>query len=249
MEDGSAAVDELGRLLAHDGERDAYFEDQRDRFLHDLALVARFHVGGRVLEVGSYPGYFSWCLKRLGYDAVGVDLDPSRTTAFDREHGLTVMRCDIERERLPFDDGRFRLVVCSEVFEHLRVDPLHALDEIHRALEPGGVLLLQTPNLYSVGNVARFVTGGGVFPGAYGEFSKLRGVGHMGHIREYSRAEVREFLARSGFEIVETRTLAHRPSHTGPITDLVYRLVPAFRPFQLWLARKPLVATAPSSTT
>lgn len=234
----AAIVDDLGRLLARTGERDGYFDDHRDRFVHDLELVVRYQNGGRVLEVGTHPGYFAWCLARMGVDAVGVDLDPSRAVQFEGERRPPIVRCDIERERLPFDDGAFSLALLCEVFEHLRVDPLHALDEIHRVLSPGGVLILETPNLYSAGNVARFVRGRGVMPPAYGEFSKLRGVGHMGHVREYSRAEMREFLVHSGFEIVESRVISHRPSHTGWITDLAYRLVPAVRPFQVWAARK-----------
>jgi hypothetical protein len=77
-----------------------------------------------------------------------------------------------------------------------------------------------------------------VMPAAYGEFAKLRGVGHMGHIREYSRDEMREFLLRSGFEIVESRLVSHRPSHSGWITDFAYRVLPMLRPFQLWVVRK-----------
>jgi SAM-dependent methyltransferase len=228
----------LGELLEGAGERDRYFDDHRDRFVHDLALVARYRGDGRVLEVGTHPGYFSWCLVRAGIDAVGVDLDPSRAARFDADHRPSVVQCDIERERLPFDDGAFRVAMLCEVFEHLRVDPLHALDEIRRVLEPGGVLILETPNLYSGGNVARFVRGRGVMPAAYGEFAKLRGVGHMGHIREYSRDEMREFLLRSGFEIVESRLVSHRPSHSGWITDFAYRVLPMLRPFQLWVVRK-----------
>lgn len=234
----TAIVDELGRLLERADERDNYFEDHRDRFVHDLDLVARYRGDGRVLEVGTHPGYFSWCLARAGVDAVGVDLDPSRAAAFDADHRPSVVRCDIERERLPFDDGAFRLAMLCEVFEHLRVDPLHALDEIHRVLAPGGVLILETPNLYSAGNVARFVRGRGVMPAAYGEFAKLRGVGHMGHIREYARAEIREFVLRSGFGIVESCLVSHRPSHSGWITDLAYRLMPKLRPYQLWVVKK-----------
>jgi SAM-dependent methyltransferase len=239
MGNSAEVVDELGRLLERAGERDNYFDDHRDRFAHDLDLVSRFHGAGIVLEVGTHPGYFSWCLARAGVDAVGVDLDPSRAAALDSGSHLNVVRCDIERDRLPFGDGAFKLVLLCEVFEHLRVDPLHALDEIHRVLATGGMLILETPNLYSAGNVARFVRGRGVMPPAFGEFNKLRGVGHMGHIREYSRAEMREFLERTSFEIIESRFLAHRPSHTGLLTDLAYRLVPALRPYQLWLARKP----------
>ena len=225
-------------MLAASG-GDPYFDEHRARFAHDLELVRQHAGGGRVLEVGTYPGYVTYCLKRLGYDAVGVDLDPGRSEAFSRAHGLEVIRCDIEREPLPLADAQFTVVLLCEVFEHLRVDPIHALEEVRRVLAPGGVLVLETPNLYSLGNVARFVTGRGVFPSAWREFSKLRGAGHMGHIREYSAVELREFLDRCGFQVAEARRVVHRASRTGLATDLAYRMLPAVRPFQLFIARRP----------
>ena len=76
------------------------------------------------------------------------------------------------------------------VAEHPRGDPLHALGEAARALRPGGALFLQAPNAYSACHEARFVTGRGLFRSAPGEFVTLGRVGHMGHIREYTRAEV-----------------------------------------------------------
>jgi len=46
---------------------------------------------------------------------------------------------------LPFRDGAFEVVVCSQVIEHLPEDP-SILRELVRVLEPGGSLILGTPD-------------------------------------------------------------------------------------------------------
>lgn len=48
-------------------------------------------------------------------------------------------------EALPFREGAFDLVTLMEVIEHTS-GPARALDEAHRVLEPGGRLVLTTPN-------------------------------------------------------------------------------------------------------
>src|SRR5262245_42864050 len=48
-------------------------------------------------------------------------------------------------ERLPFADGEFDLVLCSQVIEHVP-DAGRAVAELHRVLEPGGKLVISTDN-------------------------------------------------------------------------------------------------------
>jgi len=72
---------------------------------------------------------------------VGIDCDlPSleRNHSIDRRVGGTI-------GRLPFASGSFDLVTANMVVEHLK-NPQPVLDEIHRVLRPGGVLLIHTPN-------------------------------------------------------------------------------------------------------
>ena len=239
MDTHGGVLDDLERALAvASSERDEYFFDHRRRYAHDLQLIARLHRGGEILEVGSFPCHLTYCLQRLGYPTVGVDLNPERVAAFIAAHGLNVVPCDVESGRLPFADGRFALVVFNEVFEHLRIDPIGALRDIHRVLAPGGALLLTTPNLYSLRNVISFCRGRGMMGGACQEFEKLRTVGHMGHVREYAAREVEEFLDRTGFEGVERRTVAYDRSRSGRLVDVCYRLVPPWRPYQVFISRK-----------
>jgi SAM-dependent methyltransferase len=49
-----------------------------------------------------------------------------------------------DHERLPFADGVFDAVFCTEVLEHLR-DPRRCLREIRRVLAPGGRVLVSVP--------------------------------------------------------------------------------------------------------
>jgi SAM-dependent methyltransferase len=194
----------LGQLLAaiqarlpagHDG----YFVVNRRRYQSTLQLIKRFADEGEILEIGAAPAHFTALLKAAGYAVVGIDLDPSRLAHIVATFGLDIRRCDVERDKLPFPDHHFGCVVFTEILEHLRIDPLFALAEVNRVLRPNGILILTTPNLYSAQNIARFALGRGLVGDALTEFRKLRQLGHMGHIREYTRTEVKRFLEYSGF--------------------------------------------------
>ena len=50
-------------------------------------------------------------------------------------------------ERLPYADGAFDVVLCTQVLEHL-VDPAAAVGETWRVLAPGGVALASTHGVY-----------------------------------------------------------------------------------------------------
>jgi SAM-dependent methyltransferase len=49
--------------------------------------------------------------------------------------------------------------MCLEIIEHLLLDPMHMMSEINRALKPGGLLLLSTPNADSMHALARLLAG------------------------------------------------------------------------------------------
>lgn len=178
----------------------AYFLSHQRRHLSELLLIARLCSEGRILEVGGYPFFFTCILQRLGFPVISIDLHPGRASRFVRRYGLNVVACNVERQRLPFADGTFEHVIFNEVLEHLRVDPLLALSEANRVLKVGGSLLLTTPNLYFIKTVVKFLLGRG-FNDPLQEFGKLRSIGHMGHVREYSVREVRDFVEASGFVV------------------------------------------------
>jgi len=108
-----------------------------DRWLREKRPL----LGGRVLDVGSKKtsakGLFA--LEPAPGDRwFALDIAPGS--------GADVVG---RGERLPFRDGVFDAVVCSEVIEHVE-DPAALVGEIHRVLRSGGHLLLTSPFLYPI---------------------------------------------------------------------------------------------------
>jgi SAM-dependent methyltransferase len=48
-------------------------------------------------------------------------------------------------EQLPLRDSQFDLVICTQMLEYI-ADPSVVIDEIHRVLRPGGILLVSVPS-------------------------------------------------------------------------------------------------------
>jgi len=219
-----AVVKQTGRARSWHHE---YLHNHTRRYLVDLQLVAALAPAGKVLEIGSAPCHMTALLTLSGYPVVGVDLDPGRVADFVRDFALDVRRCDIERSPLPFRDGSFGCALLCETFEHLRIDPAFTLSELHRVLAPDGWLIFTTPNVYSLPSLGRFLLGRSVSDPVE-EFGKLRNLGHMGHVREYSAPEVVRFLQACGFVVrsVDYRYDANAPGRRGKALRIAYRVAP-----------------------
>lgn len=160
---------------------------------------------GRVLDVGCASGYIAELVRRLGHDVVGVELNRAMAAQV-RKRGIEVLEHDLE-EPLPLPACSFDLVHACEIIEHL-FDTEAFLQHIHTVLKPGGVLVLSTPNLNSLGNRLRVLLGRplpmwGAFPGDR----------HGGHIRVFNLAKARELLERTGFQVDEV--WGANPGHRG----------------------------------
>lgn len=107
---------------------------------------------GRPGTVGSYQLYGSQ--EHLVYRSAG-DYQFSRAVDGVRDAEIySVKRLNLETA-LPDKDESFDAVICLEVLEHLRRDPLAFMTEVHRVLRPGGALFLSTPNINSAKAISR----------------------------------------------------------------------------------------------
>jgi len=82
---------------------------------------------------------------------------------------------------LPFVDGEFEVILCTEVLEHLH-DPARAISEMHRVLAPGGLFILTTRFLYPIHDA----------PGDFFRFTRY-GLQHL--LRDW---EILELVEESG---------------------------------------------------
>jgi len=101
-----------------------------------------FKEGMKMLEPGCGRGEFLKNFKDLGLDVVGVDASPEAIAFVD---GLDIKLCDIENEKLPFDDNTFDVIYSKSFIEHLYY-PEKYLEEAYRVLKPKGMLLTLVPD-------------------------------------------------------------------------------------------------------
>ncbi len=131
----------VGRVISH-----VPSIRRRARFgLPDAARLSR--PGGRCLELGPGLGHDLIQLTRLGWDAVGLEVDASAAASASKTSGCPVHVGTVEQT--PWSDSTFDLVYCSHVFEHLP-RPQEASLGMLRLLVPGGRLVMIYPNPQSL---------------------------------------------------------------------------------------------------
>ena len=103
--------------------------------------------GRRVLDIACGEGYGSALLATRAQSVVGADVAPEAVAQARRRYGAARNLQYVEGrcESLPCEDASVDLLVCFETLEHI-ADPERLLDEAKRALAPGGLLLVSTPN-------------------------------------------------------------------------------------------------------
>ncbi len=212
-------LDILGWATESDGSAQ-YARDHVDRLAKTLELTPPGGPDDCILEMGAYMQITPVLKTKLGYGCVrGCYYGPAGTTEHKRvraEDGEE-FECDIdlfdaEADPFPYPDAQFATVLCCELIEHLKADPMHMMAEINRVLKPGGHLLLTTPNIISTRAVSAVLLG--YHPGFFPAYIRPGAGGNTDarHSREYAPMEIMFLLRDSGFE---TETLT-----TGPFLEL-----------------------------
>lgn len=164
-----------------------------------------------IVDVGPYPGVFTKLLRHYfpqNYDywGVGLGFTPEYLEEM-RKLGANCFETELDpafpnanaATEWPIRDADCALLL--DVIEHL-VDPIACLDQINRALRPGGVLILTTDNLTSFANTYQMLRRGhspNIHPLRSSMF--YRGPWRP-HFREYTADELRFFLEHAGFTVV-----------------------------------------------
>ncbi len=113
---------------------------------HRDVLAGELARGRRVLDAACGEGYGSAHLASTAATVIGVDISPEAVShASDRYRADNLEFQVADVCRLPVEDDQFECIVSFETLEHLE-DQSGLLNEFRRVLDPGGFLLISSPD-------------------------------------------------------------------------------------------------------
>lgn len=168
-----------------------------------LALIRRLAPAAkRLLEVGSGAGLFLKAAERAGWDVAGLELS-HEGAAFARDRLALDVRTEAA-EAMSFEPGSFDVAVMFDVIEHL-FDPRAVLEATRRALKPGGLVLVGTPNFDALSRHVLGVDWAVISP--------------LEHVYYFTEDTLRRMLDACGFGSVHFERMTNRM----PIEFMNYR--------------------------
>lgn len=156
-----------------------------------ISILARFFLEKKhVLDLGCGSGTIDFYLASKGVNVVGVDISEnalkiaSSNAVFLGVSDKTIF-LNIDYPKMS-PKGKYDLVICSEVLEHLKDDGL-AVKKIYSLLKKDGKAVISVPlntaPLYKIGLLVDFDR-------------------EVGHLRRYSSERLVEMLSRNGFKVI-----------------------------------------------
>lgn len=223
----SAALGELVRSQRAGDE--TYFGHQLPRYLQSVSRIQALRPApARVLDIGSHYLHQAALLSRLGYEVSGIDIPLFAGAEFVREraarfgvrnHAVDAIELG---EFLPGQEGRFDLIVFTEILEHITFNPVRFWRRVYELMSPGGMVYLSTPNALRPAAWLRTLTrllarrGIGLSPEEI-----LASVSYGHHWKEYSAWEIRRYFALLSPDFAVTcRTYSSDLTLPGPKTQV-----------------------------
>jgi ubiquinone/menaquinone biosynthesis C-methylase UbiE len=149
----------------------------------------------RVLEVGVGGGNV---LERIGGRRVGIDLSPFILKKAQARLGGAAALVRGDAMALPFADGVFDRVYCSEVLEHV-LEPEAVVREMRRVLKPTGFAVVSVPNEALINRVKallfRLPLGRRLVGGGEGGYQPSEKMDDEWHLHEFDRARLERAVA------------------------------------------------------
>lgn len=154
-----------------------------------------------ILDIGCCRGDSLKRLKKCddSLDLYGVDVRDE-----DTYEGITFKQCDLEKEKIPFEDNSFDFVYSKSVLEHV-FNTENFINESFRVLKPGGVFIGFTPDWKSQKNFF------------WDDYT---------HVKPFTQKGLRDCLRMKGFENAECEYFYQLPFvWDNPILKFIPKII------------------------
>jgi SAM-dependent methyltransferase len=142
---------------------------------------------GKILDLGCADGKLLLILRKLGFEAVGLDIAQSFVDRAQLYSGCNVF-CGTAENMVMFKEGEFDCIICTEVLEHV-TSPYRALLEMNRILKLNGTAIISSPNAHHIVRIMR-------------PLHFVKGELINKHINCFDLTQWKILFSMSGFEIV-----------------------------------------------
>lgn len=186
-----------------------YLNDAYTRFKETIKIIPDLSSKTKVLELGANPYFLTLLLKKyynidpnlsnyFNSDFKKQESQTITSNKFKEKQSFTFKHFNVEKDKFPYKNNSYGLVLNCEILEHLTTDPVFCFQEIHRILKPHGYLLITTPNVNRLENWLKLAKGGNIYDpySGYGPYGR--------HNREYTINELRDIIFTNGFKIISS---------------------------------------------
>lgn len=227
-----------------------YFYGCCARWSMAISELSRNPGKSRILDIGAHEGYFCGALIKLGYSGAALDFESHIDKSVWTKLGVEWRQCHIEADPIPFPDEHFSGVYMGQLLEHFTYSPRKPFEEIRRVLKPGGLLVVDVPNVGEWHNYYRLIRGKNILWDYKKHYLDYDPYVYKGrpyfdrHNREFTRGELRALAETCRFEVLGVCYIRSRRykkmglrSLETPFTAL-RDLIPIFRKGIMLTARK-----------
>jgi 2-polyprenyl-6-hydroxyphenyl methylase/3-demethylubiquinone-9 3-methyltransferase len=186
-----------------------YIRDMVDQHWQCDEHVRRPLEGKTALDVGCGAGLLAEPLARLRAQVTGIDASPELIDVA-REHAAAMgLEVDYRAGDVQQVEGRFDLVTCMEVVEHV-AEPAAFLEALAKRLAPDGLLVLSTPNQTSWSRLMIITVGEGLgqIPKGTHDFDKF-----------IPPERMKLLLADAGLKCLDVEGIAWSPTRGLHLSD------------------------------
>jgi 2-polyprenyl-3-methyl-5-hydroxy-6-metoxy-1,4-benzoquinol methylase len=185
------------------GNADLFYEEDRlifsgkkphhrdKNYVYELTQIKRIKKAGKLLDIGSYAGFFLRKARELGFDSEGVEPSPALAEIGRREFNLTIHNAFFNKK--DFSPKSFDVITLIDVFEHV-IKPQDMLSHARAVLKDDGILCIKVPN----GNYNKLKLS---LARATGKESQHDIFNSYEHVVHYSPATMKKMLQKEGFKI------------------------------------------------
>lgn len=152
---------------------------------------------GIILDAGCGYGFFLHEALLRGWSCLGIEAADGPAEFAQKEFGLALLRGDLLERMKELEDASLSFITLWHVLEHVRF-PSDLLQVATSKLEPGGLLVVNSPNLDS----AIYKLAGRHWSWIY----------TPGHLQYFSTCSLQSFLNRIGLKAVAVETWTDAPN-------------------------------------